>query len=139
MPAFPPAALRVLIVDDNHLISRLLALIVEEAGFVSIEAESADAALDVAREEPPHVWLVDEVMPGTTGSELIRALRQSDDPRLSEAAVVGISGRVGARAELMGAGADAFVRKPVDEGAVLAAVERAIQARDSGPEHQPAA
>jgi two-component system, OmpR family, phosphate regulon response regulator PhoB len=135
----PPPALRVLIVDDNRLIRRLLGLIVEGAGFVAIEAESAEVALDVAREEPPHAWLVDEVMPGMTGSELIRALRSSRDPRLSGAAVVGISGRVGARMDLLGAGADAFVAKPVDEHTVLAALARAVQARCGGPEHVPAA
>lgn len=138
--AHPPTALRVLIVDDNHLIRRLLALIVESGGFVAIEAESAEVALDVAREEPPAAWLVDEVMPGMKGSELIRTLRRSRDPRLSQAAVVGVSGRVGARGDLMGAGADAFVPKPVDEHAVLAALARAVQTRgNGGPEHLPAA
>jgi CheY-like chemotaxis protein len=138
MPAPSPSP-RVLVVDDNHLIRRLLALIVEERGYVAIEAESADAALEVAREEPPDAWLVDDVMPGMAGSELIRALRRSPDARLSTAAVVGISGRVGARADLLRAGADAFVEKPVDEHAVIHALLHAIEARRGGPEHLPAA
>src|SRR6266508_3767665 len=41
----PPRSLRVLIVDDNHLIRRLLALIVEGAGFEAIETESGEDAL----------------------------------------------------------------------------------------------
>jgi CheY-like chemotaxis protein len=129
----------VFIVDDNHLIRRLLSLILEAGGFVPIEAESAEAALDLAEEAAPAAWLVDEVMPGMTGSELIRVLRRSRDPRLSGAAIVGVSGRIGARADLLGAGADVFVPKPVDERAVLSALARAVQARSGGPEHVPAA
>jgi CheY-like chemotaxis protein len=138
MPA-PTPPLRVLVVDDNHLIRRLLSLIVEEGGFIPVEAESGEDALGLAVEEPPAAWLVDEAMPGMTGSELIRALRRSRDPRLSGAAVIGVSGRLGARADLLAAGADAFVPKPVDERAVLAALGRALLLRRTGPEHLPAA
>jgi CheY-like chemotaxis protein len=137
--ALPTPTPRVLIVDDNRLIRRLLGLIVEDAGYVAIEADSAEVALDVAQEEPPDAWLVDEVMPEVTGSDLIRALRRSRDPRLSSAAVVGLSGRVGARADLMRAGADAFVEEPVDEPTVLRALARALEVRRDGPEHLPAA
>jgi CheY-like chemotaxis protein len=133
------ATLRVLVVDDNHLIRRLLGFILEDAGFVAIEAESGKAALELAAEIPPDAWLVDEVMPEMKGSELIRALRASHDPRLSRAAVVGISGRSGARGELIGAGADAFVAKPVNERTVLAALARALERRGPGPDHLPAA
>jgi CheY-like chemotaxis protein len=74
-----------------------------------------------------------------TGSELIRALRRSGDPHLSGAAIVGISGRTGARVDLLRAGADAFVAKPVNERTVLTALARAVEARGPGPEHLPAA
>jgi CheY-like chemotaxis protein len=137
-----PAArrdLRVLVVDDNHLIRRLLALMLVEDGYVAMEAESVEEALALAREVPPDAWLVDEVMPGTKGSELIRALRRSRDHRLSRAAVVGVSGRAGARLELLAAGADAFVPKPVDEAAIRSALRRALYERGLGPEHLPAA
>jgi CheY-like chemotaxis protein len=135
----PSPHLRVLVVDDNHLIRRLLALMLEGAGFVVIEAESGEEALELAGETPPDAWLVDEAMPRMSGSELIRALRRSRDPRLAAAAIVGLSGRVGARDELSAAGADAFVAKPVDERAVLGALEGALGRRGAGPDHLPAA
>ncbi len=133
------APFRVLVVDDNHLIRRLLGLILETAGFVAVEAESGDDALELGRDEPPDAWLIDEVMPAMKGSDLIRALRRSRDVRLSRAAVVGISGRPGARAELLAAGADTFVAKPVDERAVLRALARALDGRHAGADHLPAA
>jgi DNA-binding response OmpR family regulator len=133
------APFRVLVVDDNHLIRRLLGLILETAGFVAVEAESGDDALELGRDEPPDAWLIDEVMPGMKGSDLIRVLRRSRDDRLSHAAVVGISGRPGARTELLAAGADTFVPKPVDEHAVLSALVRALDGRHAGTGRLPAA
>ncbi len=122
------ASARILVVDDNHLIRRLLDLVLENAGYVSIGVESAEAALEQARAEPPDLFIVDEVMPGMRGSELIAALRRSPDPRLSRAPVIGISGRAGAPGELLAAGANAFVPKPVEERAILDAVARALSA-----------
>jgi CheY-like chemotaxis protein len=132
--------LRVAIVDDNHLIRRLLSLIVETAGFEAVEAESAEDALELALASPPDLWIVDEVMPGMTGSELVRALRHSLDRRLSNAPMVGLSGRAGAAGDLLSAGCDAFVAKPIDERRILGALRRAARARRAvAPDHVPAA
>lgn len=121
---------RVLVVDDNHLIRRLLALILESAGYAPVEAESAEDALAIAVDTPPDAWIVDEVMPGLSGSELVRSLRHSRDARVSRAPIVGISGRAGASVDLLAAGCDAFVAKPIDERRVLAALRRAARLRD---------
>ncbi len=117
-------SLRVLVVDDNDLVRHLVRLIVESGGHVAIEAESGEIALQAACEDPPDVCVVDEVMPGMSGSELIRALRASADLRLRTVPVIGISGREGADRELLAAGASAFVAKPVEEQALLAALAR---------------
>jgi len=131
--------LRVLVVDDNHLIRWLLTLILEAGGHEAVEAESAEDALAFGRETPPDAWIVDEVMPGMTGSELVRAIRRSLDPRLSAAPILGISGRAGASADLLRAGCDAFVPKPVDEVWILAALGQAVRGRRSPLLDAPAA
>ncbi len=128
-----------LVVDDNHLIRRLLCLILEGAGFEVVEAERGEDALELGRGAPPDAWLVDEVMPGMTGSELIRVVRGSRDRRLTRAAIVGISGKAAASGELLLAGADSFVVKPIDERSVVRALTRAIAARGAEHEHLPAA
>ena len=127
-------------VDDNDLIRHLVEFILEGAGFVPFGAESAEAALEAARTAPPDLCIVDEVMPAEHGAELIRALRGSGDPRLASVPVIGISGRAGAADELLAAGADAFVAKPVEERALLAAVARVLfEARARSPEDRPTA
>jgi two-component system phosphate regulon response regulator PhoB len=117
MPAY-----RVLIVDDNHLIRRLLDLILEGAGYVPLEAESGEDALALVAEIAPDLCIVDEVMPGMPGSELIRAIRSSPDPHLAALPIIGISGRAGSERLLLDAGATTFVAKPVDEPAILEAI-----------------
>lgn len=118
--------IRIVVVDDNQLILRLLALLLEEAGFVPVPADSAEAALEIARTDPPDAFVVDQEMPGMKGSELVRALRWSGDFRLALAPVIGVSAYASAERELRAAGACEFVRKPLEEDALLEAVGRAL-------------
>lgn len=115
-------AYRILVVDDNHLIRRLLDLILEGGGYVPVEAESGEEALALIGEAAPDLCIVDEAMPGMRGSDLIRALRGSPDPRIRGMPIIGISGRSGASRELLAAGATTFVPKPVDEPGILSAI-----------------
>jgi CheY-like chemotaxis protein len=116
-------SLRILVVDDHHLILRLLDLMLEFAGHVPVGVESGALALAEAHRDPPDVCVVDELMPGLSGSDTIRALRASSDPRLARLPIIGISGRAGSREGLIAAGADAFLTKPIDERALLATIE----------------
>lgn len=117
---------RILVVDDNHLIRALLHLILEGAGYLPVAVESGALALEIAADAAPDLCVVDEAMPGMLGSELIRALRRSRDPRIARVPVIGISGRAGAERELLAAGATAFVPKPIEERAILAAVRAVL-------------
>lgn len=113
-------------------------LVVEDAGHLPVEAESGEIALALAHADPPDVVLVDDAMPGMRGAELVRALRDSPDLRLASVPVVGMSGRPGARVELFLAGADAFVPKPVNEDALLAAIAEVVRTpRRGGAPGQP--
>ena len=131
------ALLRILIVDDNDLVRRLLGLIVQDGGHVPFEAESGEIALALAYADPPDVIVIDEAMPGMRGAELVRALRRSPDLRLASVPIIAMSGRPAARFELFAAGADAFVAKPVEEDALLAAIGAVSHAArpGGGPGH----
>jgi CheY-like chemotaxis protein len=104
---------RILVDDDNDTLRTLVAQVLEAEGYVAMAAESGEAALEVARFAPPDLFLVDHVMPGMTGAELIRALRGSVDERLRGIPAIGLSAYDGARHELMAAGAVAAIEKPV--------------------------
>jgi CheY-like chemotaxis protein len=120
---------RVLVVDDNALLRALLTQSLEHAGYEALSAESGEAALEAVRLSPPDVCVVDQVMPGMSGAELIRVLRASPDERLRSLPTVGLSGWDGADRELLAAGAAVAVRKPCGVEPLLAGVRRALACR----------
>ncbi len=120
---------RILIVDDNGVLRALLAQALESAGYVAIGADSGEAALEVVRFDPPDLCVVDQVMPGMSGVELVRALRTSEDEQLRRMPVIGLTGLSGAERLLLEAGADAALPKPFGEGPLLEMVERTLAER----------
>ena len=70
-----PAA-RVLIAEDDHHLRNLFAGVLEGAGFVVEQAADGDQALDATSRSCPDLLLSDLVMPGLTGDELARKVRE---------------------------------------------------------------
>lgn len=119
---------RILIVDDNETLRTLVAQVLEAEGYVTIAADSGEAALEVARFAPPDLFLVDHVMPGMTGAELIRALRTSSDERLRCIPAIGLSAYDRGRHELLAAGAVVAMGKPVAYALLLEQVQSTLEA-----------
>jgi CheY-like chemotaxis protein len=134
-----PAALRILVVDDNHLIRRLLDLILEGAGYAPLESESGEDALALVAQAAPDLCIIDEVMPGMRGSELIRNIRAWPDPAIAAIPIIGISGRAGAERDLLEAGATLFVPKPVNEPDILDAIAELLPSSADSRARAPAA
>jgi CheY-like chemotaxis protein len=131
----PPGA-RILVVDDNETLRTLVAQALESEGYVAIAAESGEAALEVIRFSPPDLCLVDHVMPGMTGAELVRMLRASPDDRIRAIPAIGLSAYESGRHELLAAGALAAIRKPVVYGLLLEKVRLALGGARQLDDHQ---
>lgn len=71
----PPAARRVLVVDDSRAQRRILAVQLARWGYAVVEAETGEAALELARAQPFDIVLSDWVMPGMSGLDFCRAFR----------------------------------------------------------------
>ncbi|MBU24892.1 MAG: DNA-binding response regulator, partial [Gammaproteobacteria bacterium] len=69
----------VLIVDDESSIREMLAIALEMAGFVTIQAENAASALEHIASRLPDLMIVDWMMPNMSGLELCRRLRRNPD------------------------------------------------------------
>jgi CheY-like chemotaxis protein len=128
---------RILVVDDNETLRTLLAQVLESEGYVAIAADSGEAALEVARFSPPELLLVDHVMPGMTGADLIRALRASSDERLRGIPAIGLSAYDRGRHELIAAGAVEAIGKPVAYAVLLEHVRRTLGPCGSLDHHAP--
>jgi CheY-like chemotaxis protein len=118
---------RILIVDDEALISLSVAMLLEDEGHEVAIAADGRTALAMARDTPPDLVITDYMMPVMDGVELIAALRADEDlqmlPIIMSSAVPEPSVR--ARVD----GFDLFVQKPVSNSAILSAVRRLLAGR----------
>ena len=116
----------VLIVDDEEGDLLGLAAALRPEGHDIVLARSGDEALDRYLAQRVHVVVTDMVMPGRDGLSLISAIREVD-PR---AAIVAVSGKDrGALEASKSYGARSVLEKPVTQGALVAAVREAVEAR----------
>jgi PAS domain S-box-containing protein len=111
----PHARLRVLVVDDQRDVADGVALLLEALGHEARAVYDGAAALAASRAQPPHVIFVDIGMPGMTGYELARHIRQ--DAALAKICLVALTGygRPEDRERALAAGFDLHVTKPLSE------------------------
>ena len=115
---------RVLIVDDSALARRNLRQILESADCEVAEAEDGLSALERYFLEKPDVVLLDLVMRGMYGLEVLQKLRELDP----QARIVVVSADIQTSSQdLAGeAGATAFINKPFDRAEILSALNVAL-------------
>ncbi len=115
------AIYRVLIVDDEAPLRELLAEVLQ-APERSVEVrDSAAAALDYARDNPVDLAFLDVNLPGMSGFELARRLRQVY-PGVRVVICTGYAGR-DVREQARAAAADHVLEKPMDLGEILQLAE----------------
>jgi len=115
--------LRILLVDDDPALRTLLRTTFEVADVGVVEAENAYAARRQIERARPSVIVLDVNMPGKSGLELCRELK--DDPSTRDIPIVLLTGSEGGTtAAAKQVGADAFVRKPFSPLELLAVAER---------------
>jgi len=105
---------RVLVVEDNAVNLELITALLEQEGCQVLVAETAEAALRLARTARPHLILMDVQLPGMTGYEAARQLR--DDPSTAAIPVVAVTAQAmrGDEARAAQAGCAGYLTKPVD-------------------------
>lgn len=119
---FPP--LRVLCVDDNQDSADSMAMLLEMLGSEVEVSYGGAAALALADEFRPDVCLLDLTMPGMDGLELARQLRQRAAGRRMLLMAMTALGSESARRQTAAAGFDYHLTKPVEIGALTAALRR---------------
>ena len=115
---------KILIVDDSALSRRTLRRILEAAEYEVVEAGDGMAALELYFLEKPGLVLLDLVMKGMYGLDVLVKLREMDPKALVVVASADIQSST--RKMVEEAGALGFVTKPFVAEAVLAAVEAAL-------------
>jgi two-component system phosphate regulon response regulator PhoB len=134
-----PGERTILIVDDDLEIADVLREQLERDGYHCVLASDGENALATIRGQNPDLVLLDRMLPGITGDEVVR--RMKSDPRSESIPVIMLTGKGDESDELVGLalGADDYVRKPFSPKrlkARIAAHMRRVEsetARELGP------
>jgi two-component system alkaline phosphatase synthesis response regulator PhoP len=124
-------AQRILVVDDDREIVRLLRGYLEQGGYQVLVAYDGEVALHILRRERPDLVILDLMLPGRDGWEVTRIVR--GDPALAATPILMLTARVEDDDKIVGLemGADDYVTKPFNLREVMARV-RAVLRRAQG-------
>jgi DNA-binding NarL/FixJ family response regulator len=122
----------VLVVDDDAGFRALARTLLERASFRVEEAANAEETLAAVERTPPHLVLLDIVMPDASGYELYRQLRERCGSALPIIFVSGERTDAYDRSAGLLLGADDYLVKPFDPGELIARVRRSLRNRAAG-------
>ena len=123
----------ILIVDDEPRILQIARDYLERAGFRVRSAEDGNMAVRMVREERPNLVVLDVMLPGIDGLDVMRILKR--DTALSDIPIIMLTARVEETDKLIGLelGADDYLTKPFSPRELVARV-RAVLRRTEGKE-----
>ncbi len=121
---------RVLAVDDEPQLLRFLRSILSDAGYASFGTGDPTEALQLLESEDPHIVLLDLVMPGLTGFDVLKRIRE-----VSGVPVIFLSAhnRNDEAVRALSMGADDYIVKPFSPPELLARIEAALRRKADSP------
>ena len=120
-------ATRVMVVDDEPGVAEVLRRLLVKEGYSVDVFNGGQEALDALPTVRPHLLLCDVNMPGLTGIEVCRRLKQDPAYRLTPVVMVTGQAQRDARLEGLEAGADDFLAKPVDPQELMIRVRSLVR------------
>ncbi len=120
---------RVLIVDDDEIIRKLLRRVLERSGLIVDEAASGEGALDAIERAVPDLILLDVVMDGMDGFQTCHQIKMLEI--MKEVPVIFVTGRsdTGSIVEGLDAGGSDYITKPINRHEALARIRNHLKMR----------
>ena len=124
---------RILVVDDDPQIVRLLRASLEQGGYQVFVAYDGETALHMLRRERPDLVVLDLMLPDRDGWDVTRVMRS--DPTLADTPIIMLTARVEHHDRIVGLelGADDYVTKPFHPGEMLARIRAVLRRAQRGP------
>lgn len=117
----------ILIVDDDPDVREIMCGVLSDLGYQVTEADSGEAALDILRDQPPDLMVLDFGMPGSNGADVAAAARQTSDGLR----ILFVSGYSDTSAIERAVGRAALLHKPFRPAEFAAAVRSSLDAPSS--------
>ncbi len=120
---------RILVVDDDREVVRLMRAYLEQAGYEVLAAYDGETAVHVLRREKPDLILLDLMLPDRDGYDITRLVR--GDPSLAHIPIIMLTARVEDTDKIIGLeiGADDYVTKPYNPREVVARVRARLRSQ----------
>ncbi|MDX2201872.1 MAG: response regulator [Hyphomicrobiaceae bacterium] len=116
----------VLIVEDNELNAKLFHDLLDAYGYKTLQTKSGTEALQLAREHKPSLILMDIQLPGVSGLEVTRWLKDDDELRAIPVIAVTAFAMKGDEERIKQGGCEAYLSKPISIMTFLETVRRFI-------------
>jgi two-component system, cell cycle response regulator DivK len=121
----------ILIVEDNEKNRKLERDVLQFHGYLTVEAETGEEGVRLARESRPALVLMDIQLPGISGIEALRRLRDASETQGIAVMAVTASAMMQDRQAILAAGFDGYLSKPISLKEFVAAVRALL---DRGPD-----
>src|ERR671936_2627337 len=125
----------VLVVDDEQTIGEVVSAYLERAGYEARVAEDGLEALDAVAERAPDLIVLDLMLPGLDGLEVMRRVRAED--RSSAIILLTAKGDESDRVVGLRLGADDYVVKPFSPAELVARIDAVLRRVDTSPAQEP--
>lgn len=125
-PEVPSRVKTVLIVEDNELNAKLFHDLLDAYGYKTLLTKSGTEALQLAREHRPNLILMDIQLPGVSGLEVTRWLKDDDELRSIPIIAVTAFAMKGDEERIKQGGCEAYLSKPISIMTFLDTVRRYI-------------
>ena len=122
--------IKILVVDDTPRNVKLLADVLAVRGYAVVTAESGAEALEKVEAERPDLVLLDVVMPGMSGYEVCRKIRENPATGVLPVVMVTALDPNQERVKGIEAGADDFLTKPINQAELLARIRSLLRVKE---------
>jgi two-component system alkaline phosphatase synthesis response regulator PhoP len=122
---------RILVVDDDREVVRLMRAYLEQAAYEVMVAYDGETAVQILRRDRPDLVLLDLMLPGRDGLDITRLVRS--DPALAQIPIIMLTARIEDTDKIVGLemGADDYVTKPCNPREVVARVRARLRSHDA--------
>jgi two-component system cell cycle response regulator DivK len=117
----------ILVVEDDPLSMRLFSDVLRAHGYNVLKTGEGTTALELTRQYHPDLILMDIQLPGVSGLEIVKWIKEDDDLKAIPIVAVTGSAMKGDKARILGGGCEGYLAKPVALRRLLAVVEQFLR------------